>query len=246
MRSASTTTASPAPRPGTVPAPRPGAVPAPRPGAAPATPGSGPHAEPRRRRETRSRWLASGIAAAGIGLIPWMVILARTLPSSARAAHWGAAWVGLDALEALGLITTGLLLIRRDSRYCLTAAATAVLLLTDAWLDTATAPPGREQLLAAGLALFAELPTAAICGALAISGSRRLEDRRDRRPGGRDAHGSGPVPPEPRPVPHSRRRPAEGQCQQDADAQRAGQEGMWVPSGIQDRCVPAGQMTRSS
>jgi hypothetical protein len=142
MRSASGTTTSPAPRPVAA------------------------------RPAHRSRLLAGAIAAAGAGLIPWMVVLADSLPSSARAAHWGAAWVGLDALEALGLITTGLLLFRRDSRYCLTAAATAVL-LADAWLDTATAPPGREQLLAAGLALFAELP-AAVCGALALSGSRQL------------------------------------------------------------------------
>lgn len=187
MQSATGTMTSPAPRPvpvTTTPLPEPASGPGPR--------------------RDRSRWLAGAIAAAGAGLIPWMVILARTLPSSARAAHWGAAWVGLDALEALGLITTGLLLIRRDSRYCLTAAATAVLLLADAWLDTATAPPGREQLLAAGLALFAELPAAAVCGALALSGSRQLV-RRDRRPGGRDALGGGPIPPVHRSAPHGRR-----------------------------------------
>jgi len=119
------------------------------------------------------RWLARGIAAAGVGLIPWMIILAVSLPASARAAHWAAAWVGLDALEALGLIATGLLLIRRDSRYCLTAAATAVLLLADAWLDLTTATPGSAQLTAVVMALFAELPMAAICTALAITGSRR-------------------------------------------------------------------------
>jgi hypothetical protein len=164
MRSASGSTAGPAPRPV---ADRPAGPLVADPAAAGrgAGPGSG---------AGRSRWLAAAIAAAGAGLIPWMVILAGSLPGSARAAHWGAAWVGLDALEALGLITTGLLLFGRDGRYCLTAAATAVLLLADAWLDTATAPPGREQLLAAGLALFAELPAAAVCGALAWSGSRPL------------------------------------------------------------------------
>ncbi|HEU5417909.1 MAG TPA: hypothetical protein VFV41_09480 [Streptosporangiaceae bacterium] len=124
------------------------------------------------RLQARRRWLARAIAGAGVGLIPWMIVLAVSLPASARAAHWAAAWVGLDALEALGLITTGLLLIRRDSRYCLTAAATAVLLLADAWLDLATATPGSAQLAAAALALFAELPMAVICAALAISGLR--------------------------------------------------------------------------
>ena len=167
MRSASGSTDSPAPRPVA-------ARSAQRPVADPTARGAGPAAGSGPCRAARSRWLAGAIAAAGAGLIPWMVILADSLPSSARAAHWGAAWVGLDALEALGLITTGLLLFRRDGRYCLSAAATAVLLLADAWLDTATAPPGREQLLAAGLALFAELPAAAVCGALALSGSRPL------------------------------------------------------------------------
>ena len=57
---------------------------------------------------------------AGLCLLPWLVYLAVSLPASPRAWHWPAAWAGLDALEAAGLISTGLLLRRGDSRYCLT------------------------------------------------------------------------------------------------------------------------------
>ncbi|MEV0663814.1 hypothetical protein ACIBI3_21555 [Actinomadura luteofluorescens] len=58
-------------------------------------------------------------------------MLATGLPATATAAHLPVAWVGLDALEALGLIATGLLAARGDRRHALAAAATATLLAVD-------------------------------------------------------------------------------------------------------------------
>jgi hypothetical protein len=43
-----------------------------------------------------------------------------------------------------------------------TSAATAALLLADAWFDVTTAPPDRPLLVALLLAVFVELPAAAI------------------------------------------------------------------------------------
>jgi hypothetical protein len=79
---------------------------------------------------------------------------------------------GAGHLEALGLFGTGVLLIRRDTRYCLTAAATAALLLVDAWLDVTTAAPGAGRIIAIAMAVCAELPLAATCAALAARGFR--------------------------------------------------------------------------
>jgi hypothetical protein len=118
-------------------------------------------------------WLAAALTAGGAGLIPWLVVLATCLPASTRAWNWSTAWVGLDSLEALGLLSTGVLLIRRDVRYCLTAAATAALLLVDAWFDVTTSAPGPGRLLAIAMAAVVELPVAAVCATVAARGLGR-------------------------------------------------------------------------
>ena len=120
------------------------------------------------------RLLAGGLTGAGLFLVPWMVYLAVSLPASTQAFHWRAAWGGLDAMEAAGLLSTGILLRRGDARYCLTATATAALLVTDALFDVTTAPPGAGVLTSAAMAIFAELPAAALCTALGVRGLRRL------------------------------------------------------------------------
>ena len=117
------------------------------------------------RRGTRSR-LGRACVTAGVAMIPWLLYLAFTLPASATDGHWALAWVGLDSCEALALFATGRLLLRADNRCVL--AATAVLLLTDAWLDMTSAAPGDELLTAIAMAVFAEAPIALACIALAL------------------------------------------------------------------------------
>ncbi|WP_325117334.1 MULTISPECIES: hypothetical protein [Streptomyces] len=137
----------------------------------------------RRTRLTLARRLVrpeSVLLASGVALVPWLYVLARTLPSTARVGHWNVAWVGLDALEALGLLTTAALRRRGDDRHRLTAAATGALLVVDAWFDTVTAAPGGE-LAAVALALCAELPLAAVCTALALGREGRTVRLRDDR-----------------------------------------------------------------
>ena len=108
------------------------------------------------------------LVACGLGLLPWLYMLATGLPATATAAHWPVAWVGLDALEALGLIATGFLAARGDRRHALAATATATLLVVDAWFDTTTAAPGGDFATAVAMALGAELPLAALCARLAL------------------------------------------------------------------------------
>jgi hypothetical protein len=108
------------------------------------------------------------LTAAGLAMLPWLFVLAVSLPGRATAQHWGVAWVGLDSLEALGLTCTGLLLRRRDPRASLTAAATAMLLLVDAWFDVLTSGAGTDRVIAVLMAGGAELPIAGLCGLLAV------------------------------------------------------------------------------
>jgi hypothetical protein len=124
---------------------------------------------PRRARARfRSRHLGLALVGCGAAMVPWLVVLGRTLPDTAQVRHWSTAWVGLDALEALGLTVTGRLLLRRDPRHGLTATATAALLVVDAWFDVTTAAPGPELTTAVAMALGAELPMAALCTTLAV------------------------------------------------------------------------------
>ncbi|MCZ4121352.1 hypothetical protein [Streptomyces sp. H39-S7] len=127
-----------------------------------------PKPEPRRPRP-----LGYVLIALGVALIPWLFVLATSLPDTAQASHWSTAWVGLDALEAVGLIGTGVLLRRRDHRLGLAAAATAMLLVVDAWFDVTTAAPGADFASALLMALCLELPLAALCAVLAVRTSGR-------------------------------------------------------------------------
>ncbi|MFK0048712.1 LPXTG cell wall anchor domain-containing protein [Streptomyces sp. NPDC090741] len=110
---------------------------------------------------------ATLLTGAGVALLPWMVVLAKTLPQTAEVANWSTAWIGLDALLAAGLSGTGLLLRRHDPRAAPLAAATAALLLMDAWFDVTTSAPGGARATALALAVCAELPLAAVCAAVA-------------------------------------------------------------------------------
>jgi hypothetical protein len=130
-------------------------------------------AAPGARRRYRRYRTEHVLVGCGLALLPWLVVLAKGLPGTAVAAHWNTAWVGLDALEALGLITTGLLAARDHRLHALTASATATLLVVDAWFDTMTAAPGGDQLSALAMAFGAELPLATVCAVLAVRGLAR-------------------------------------------------------------------------
>jgi hypothetical protein len=118
--------------------------------------------------------IGRGLAGGGVVMVPWMILLARTLPSTTRVSNWSMAWVGLDALMAAGLLGTGVLLARRDPRHGLTAAATGALLTMDAWFDILTSAPGAERAMAVTLAAGLELPLACFCTVLAVRALRTV------------------------------------------------------------------------
>jgi len=125
----------------------------------------------------RSRWQGLALAVCGVAMVPWLVVLAVMLPTTASVPHWSTAWIGLDTLEAVGLTTTGVLLMLRRRRYVLTASATATVLVIDAWFDLLSAHNGGELLIAIAMGVGAELPLAAICALLALRGLSPSADR---------------------------------------------------------------------
>ncbi|MEU0007070.1 hypothetical protein ABZ079_23020 [Streptomyces sp. NPDC006314] len=114
------------------------------------------------------KWILRALGAAAVLLVPWMVVLAVTLPGSTQVGNWRLAWIGLDALMAAGCATTALLGLRGDPRARLTASATASVAVLDAWFDITTAQAG-GALVQALVCAVAEGALAGACVALALA-----------------------------------------------------------------------------
>jgi len=125
---------------------------------------------------------------AAIGLIPWTIYLALTLPENYTAQHWQAVWVGFDVLLLMFMIATAVLGFTRHHLLTLFAFTTGVLLLCDAWFDVLTARRG-DLVVSALIAALGELPLAAvlIVGALRIARLQRAPFSRAPRPFRRSA-----------------------------------------------------------
>lgn len=115
-------------------------------------------------RQRESRLLA---ACAGL-LVPWIVVLAATLPAHAVARNWSMAWSGFDVLLAAMLAGTAWLRHAGDSRVGALAGASAAMLVVDAWFDTSTAALGLDCAMAWFSAVFVELPLAFVCARIAL------------------------------------------------------------------------------
>lgn len=111
----------------------------------------------RRMREFRVVLLVGSVLV----MVPWTVNLALTLPRSYVAQNWDKAWVGFDVLLLALLLGTALLGWLRRQLAVLTAFATAVLLVCDAWFDVMTAQED-DRILSLVTALLVELPLAVV------------------------------------------------------------------------------------
>ena len=119
----------------------------------------------RRTREVRILLLVGS----ALVLVPWIVYLAVTLPRQYVADNWDVTWVGFDVLLLVMMVATAVLGYLRRQMLVLTAFATGVLLVCDAWFDVITAR-GDDQIWSLVSAFVVELPLAAflIVGALQI------------------------------------------------------------------------------
>src|SRR5579885_1922558 len=108
-------------------------------------------------------WVVVAYGVAGLGLLPWALWLSTTLKPHHRDAHWDLAWSGFDTGLALLFLATAYAAYRRSPWVAALAAATGTLLVTDAWFDILLESHSDERRNAVLLAVFAELPTAAVC-----------------------------------------------------------------------------------
>jgi hypothetical protein len=113
--------------------------------------------------EPPPRWIAPAFFLLGIGLVPWIVLLALTLPRRHGTHFYDIAWTGFDVALALLLVATGVGALRRATWLQGVAAAAATLLVCDAWFDVLSSTSTHELLAAIALAAFVEIPVAAAC-----------------------------------------------------------------------------------
>ena len=111
-------------------------------------------------RIERMRWLRVGfMVGAVLVLIPWTVYLGLTLPNRYVTTHWTLTWVGFDLLLLLAFAATAAFGLLRRQLVVLSAFATGLLLICDAWFDLTTAGP-RDWTLSLVSAVVVELPVA--------------------------------------------------------------------------------------
>lgn len=95
-----------------------------------------------------------------VALVPWIVFLSLTLPSRTTVSHYRLAWVGFDTMLLVAFARTAYLTMRRRVQTEIAAAATATMLLVDAWFDMTTASTHGAFVEAVVLAVFGEVPAA--------------------------------------------------------------------------------------
>jgi hypothetical protein len=117
-----------------------------------------------------ARWVVPLFALAALLLVPWVVLLVFSLPSTQRAAHWDIAWAAL----ALLLLSVAIAAFRRSPWLEGAATAAAALLFVDAWFDVLTSSTRTELLISSAEAILVELPLAVLCLLLARAAERRL------------------------------------------------------------------------
>jgi len=128
-------------------------------------------ADPGPARPT-GRWVPVLYLLMSVVLLAWVGVLARTLPDRAVSHNYRLAWVGFDVLLLISMTRTAWLAWRGSPFVVNVASATAALLVVDAWFDVTTAPR-HGVLMACVLALFVELPLAAL--SLMIAGRAQVQ-----------------------------------------------------------------------
>ncbi len=114
------------------------------------------------------RWLVWVLSLTAVGLVPWTLWLTYSLPERHVTDHYALAWVGFDIVLAAALAATAAAVVRGSDLLIPLAAATATMLLCDAWFDVVTSWGTHEGGDAVLEALLAELPLAAVCAFVAL------------------------------------------------------------------------------
>jgi hypothetical protein len=130
-----------------------------------------PPVQPRARR-----WLAPLFLVGGIGLVPWTVYLAITLPSRhVQPGYYDVAWGGFDFALAGALVATGIGLVHGRVWVGATAVAAGTMLVCDAWFDVLSSSGAASRLEALLMAVVVELPMAVVCFTVARNVEESIE-----------------------------------------------------------------------
>lgn len=114
------------------------------------------------------RWAGTLFAVCAVCLVPWIIVIAVTLPARQLSPNYDIAWAGYDVLLCAALASTAGSALRRSRHLGMTASWSAALLVVDAWFDVMTSPSGFDRLEAAAMAVIIELPLALACVWLTI------------------------------------------------------------------------------
>jgi hypothetical protein len=107
----------------------------------------------------------------------WIVVLGVTLPNRGVLEHQDVVWVGFDVGLLVGLVATAWTALRRNRFLPVASAATASLLLMDAWFDVVGSPSGTQAIEALAMAVLVELPLSGLCWWIALH-SQTVAERR--------------------------------------------------------------------
>ena len=121
------------------------------------------------------RWVAPFFLVVGIGLVLWTIWIAYDLPRRHVARHWDVAWAGFDVMMAALLLVTAYGAARRAVWLQSAAAASATMLVCDAWFDIVTSGRGADLAMSLASGFVIELPLAAICVWVARNAERAQE-----------------------------------------------------------------------
>jgi hypothetical protein len=124
-----------------------------------------------------TRWAGPLFAGCAVILLPWIVVIAVTLPSRQLSPNYDVAWAGYDVLLFAALACTAVAALRRSPYLGMAASWCAGLLTADAWFDVVTAPGGASRWEAVVMAALVELPLAGLCVWLAKH-SQDIAERR--------------------------------------------------------------------
>jgi hypothetical protein len=146
------------------------------------------------RSWTFREWVVLGFGAIGLALLPWTIWLSTSLKPHHVTDRWDLAWSGFDTGLAMLFLATAVAAYRRSPWVGVLAGATGTLLVTDAWFDVVLESHADELRQSIALAIFAELPLAALCFwiahrterflARALQRSLHLASARERTPEG--------------------------------------------------------------
>ncbi len=108
------------------------------------------------------RWAGPSFLLFSLLLLPWIGYIAASLPARQLSPNYDVAWAGFDVFLLAGLASTAYFALRRSRYLSTAAAATATLLVVDAWFDCMTTPADQrwQSFVLCGLV---ELPLAALC-----------------------------------------------------------------------------------